>query len=633
MCNFRIGVISNSLKYIQSLREYASNSNISLVIHEPTAAESAINIAKNFEDLGVEAIIARGRTYKKIRDKVKIPVIEYIVGGFDILNTIDSIKSCPNEVAIANSIFSDDIELVNRMLNSCYPNTNFYYYDYSDVNSLRRNMDILISQGIKDFIGGGITVQIALEKGVQGYEMYPNEKRINDIFEQVKLIIKVSRIQKEEKNMLNSVLNLINLGVAIITEDGNIKALNIAAEEIIPSNSNIYEILPKSRHWVIDKSYIKDDVNIINNKRIICDYIPLKDSGGIISINEGVIISKLEHKLRKDAISKGHIAKSTFSNIVGNSNKILTVKKIAKIFAMSDFNILLYGESGVGKELFAQSIHNASLKNNGPFIAINCGAIAPSLLESELFGYVEGAFTGAIRSGKQGLFELAHGGTIFLDEINSATAEFQTILLRVIEEKEIIRVGGSTVIPVDVRIISATNKKLEEKVREGTFRKDLYYRIDELTITIPPLRERIEDIDILIRNLAIKNNAHEQQVIKITEFIKDKMKGYDWPGNIRELENYIKRMLILDDDSLFSELTNSINAYEKTLESYYLNKDILNINTHYLEKINENDMKTLLSKIESQLLQEIIQSQGLSKIELAKKLGISRSTLWRKLNN
>lgn len=197
-------------------------------------------------------------------------------------------------------------------------------------------------------------------------------------------------------------------------------------------------------------------------------------------------------------MSKGHAAKYTFDDIVGNSLVIRQTKQLAGKMACSNSAVLIYGQTGTGKELFAQSIHNASPRRNYPFIAINCSAIPENLLESELFGYAEGAFTGARKGGKSGFFEQAHGGTLFLDEISEMNIHLQTRLLRVLQEKEVTRIGGDSVINVDVRIIAASNKKLKTLVNQSAFRKDLYYRLNVLSLQIPPLEERREDIPLLL---------------------------------------------------------------------------------------------------------------------------------------
>ncbi|HRU41034.1 MAG TPA: sigma 54-interacting transcriptional regulator, partial [Candidatus Diapherotrites archaeon] len=249
-------------------------------------------------------------------------------------------------------------------------------------------------------------------------------------------------------------------------------------------------------------------------------------------------IIEMENIVRANLAKRGHTAKYDFSSIIGKSKQITETKEIAKKLAKSNSTLLLTGESGNGKELFAHAIHKASNKQQGPFVAVNFAALPENLLESELFGYEEGAFTGAKKGGHAGLFEQAHNGTIFLDEIGDASLRIQARLLRVLQEKEVMRVGGTKILPIDVRIIAATNKNLEVLVQEEKFREDLYYRLNVLPIRIPPLRERKEDIPLLIEKILEKFLKGNEMIISSEAM--DILMEYDWPGNIRELENTIE---------------------------------------------------------------------------------------------
>jgi PAS domain S-box-containing protein len=238
-------------------------------------------------------------------------------------------------------------------------------------------------------------------------------------------------------------------------------------------------------------------------------------------------------------------ARYSCHDIMGNSPAIRLAKEQAARAAATPATVLLRGESGTGKELFAHAIHNASERRKGQFVRVNCAALTESLLESELFGYEEGAFTGALKGGRQGYFEEANRGTIFLDEIGEISLSLQTKLLRVLQEREIVRVGGTRPLSVDVRVIAATNANLEQKVKDGTFREDLYYRLNVLPIYIPPLRERREDIALLAAHLIFKlNQEFGREVERLSPAALEKLLRHDWPGNVRELENVLGRALI-----------------------------------------------------------------------------------------
>ena len=255
-----------------------------------------------------------------------------------------------------------------------------------------------------------------------------------------------------------------------------------------------------------------------------------------------------QQQFRLQMYHRGYQSKYTFDDIIGQSDAILRTKQIAARMAATDSAILLTGESGTGKELFAPSIHNASRRRDLPFVAINCAALSDSLLESELFGYDEGAFTGARKGGKLGLFEYAHRGTLFLDEIEAMSQTLQIKLLRVLQEKEFMRMGGNCIIPTDVRIIAASNEDLLERVRQGTFRKDLYYRLNTLPISIPPLRDRGDDLFLIAAHLMDRAGTH----FTFSPAAQAILRSYRWDGNVRELSNLVEYLFILGKERVDS---------------------------------------------------------------------------------
>ena len=283
--------------------------------------------------------------------------------------------------------------------------------------------------------------------------------------------------------------------------------------------------------------------------------------GLVVSFMNASRIQQMESQIRRQMSDKGLAARYTFRDIVHKSDIMDKTIENAGRYAGVSSNVLLVGETGTGKELFAQSIHNASKRAGNAFVAVNCAALPESLLESELFGYVEGAFTGAAKGGKMGFFEMAHKGTIFLDEIGDISPKLQSRLLRVLQEKEIIRLGNDTVIPIDVRVISATNKNLKEAVAAGEFRQDLLYRLDVLELNLPPLRKRGADISLLLTHYI--EFEHERTGCRL-KYLNDRalrlLENYPWPGNIREMRNFCERLCILcqkdtaDTDDIYRAL-------------------------------------------------------------------------------
>lgn len=361
---------------------------------------------------------------------------------------------------------------------------------------------------------------------------------------------KTARMNEALKRNMEVVLSTVNEAIIAVNHSGTIVLLNPETERILELNGPntlglpLKEVLPQidlSGCLESGESIVHDIKRIADNYFIICAN-PTTDSkgscnGAVITLRPVGEVQELETKVRRTLRRKGNEAKYTFGEIVGESHELKRSVDLARKFAKTDLTILIEGESGTGKELFAQAIHNHSQRRNNPFVALNFAALPENLVESELFGYEDGAFTGAKKGGRPGLFEEAHLGTILLDEIGDATLSVQKKLLRVLEEREVRRVGGSNVTPVDVRVIAATNQNLETLVKRGEFRNDLYYRLCAVPLTIPPLRERREDIIPLIQYFARKfrNNS-----LIMEEPLREFLLQYQWPGNIRELQNVVK---------------------------------------------------------------------------------------------
>jgi len=381
--------------------------------------------------------------------------------------------------------------------------------------------------------------------------------------------------------------------------------INIDCSRLIHGWPKIVERLSKK------ENILQEDVEVslkANKNEVNLSAYPIFGSDG--NTKEIVFVLKDVKKMRRLANKvTGSLAVYTFDKIIGESPTFLQTVAFAKKIADSKSTILLMGESGTGKEVFAQSIQNYSNRRDEPFVALNCGAIPKNLIESELFGYVGGAFTGAKSEGHPGKFEIADGGTLFLDEIGEMPYELQTSLLRVIEEGTVRRIGGNREIPVDVRIIAATNKNLKGEVEKGNFRKDLYYRLNVLPLRLPPLRERKEDIPLLIDYfMERKSRRLNKKKVNISASTMERLQNYDWPGNIRELENFVE--LIINTESIPGEISPETIVKSAASET----KKILS-----LAEVEELHIRSALEEV----------SYNISRC--AELLGISRNTLYRKL--
>lgn len=359
----------------------------------------------------------------------------------------------------------------------------------------------------------------------------------------------------------------ISENVLLVTDNkDNVAYFNDAASYFFEQSAtkvigkNFYKIFndyPSLLRLYASKKPIQQVTSIKKNRAVV-DLTPLNNMPNmniLISIIPASEINRRDAQLRTDIKESGFHTKYTFDSILGTSNQIRETIDLAHQYAKSDASIFISGESGTGKELFAQAIHNLSARSNFPFVSVNCAALPESLAESELFGYDEGAFTGASKRGKEGKFELAHRGTIFLDEIGDAPLSLQTKLLRVIEEQEVVRIGSNKVIPIDARIICASNRNLKQMVNDGLFRQDLYYRINVLPLQIPSLRERREDIPILAESIFDSLGMGNS---KLRKFLIQELLSYEWPGNVRELRSAIQLLSTLSDISNIS-FTDEIN--------------------------------------------------------------------------
>ncbi len=370
----------------------------------------------------------------------------------------------------------------------------------------------------------------------------------------VRKVAEVEALPSEQREQqLAAILHTVSEGIIAVDASGVITLLNPAAERVLISSASsalgrpIQEVLsdevPILQALATGKGYDHQEM-MINTPRGRSHYIT---TGRVIKNEQGQITGAVAamkdmNQVRELVYSITRPSMITFGDIVGRSKVIQQVISLAKTVARTDSTVMLRGESGTGKELFARAIHMASPRRNRPFVPVNCAALPDTLLESELFGYEQGAFTGAQRGGKQGLFEFVHRGTLFLDEIGELPRHLQAKLLRVLQEGKVRRVGGQEEIPVDVRLVTATSRNLEEMVRRGDFREDLYYRLNVIPLFLPPLRGRKEDIPLLVENLIAKLNSRlGTRVEGVSEAAMQKLLGHNWPGNIRELVNVVER--------------------------------------------------------------------------------------------
>lgn len=448
---------------------------------------------------------------------------------------------------------------------------------------------------------------------------------------------------KNLKSTLESAIESFFEGVVIVDRSGMITMINqaycdfLGVEHGKVIGRHVAEVIPNTRMHVVaqDGKAEITDIQRIREHNCVVTRIPIVKEGETVGAVGKVVfkdvkdlkilsnkLNKLEFELEyyKEELRKAYGGKYTFESIIGDNEKMQWIKSIAVKASKGNSTVLILGESGTGKEVFAQAIHNASTRNKGPFIKVNCAALPENLLETELFGYDEGAFTGAKKGGKPGKFELANRGTIFLDEIGDMPISMQVKLLRVLQEREFERVGGTKTIKLDLRVIAATNRDLTKMIEQGEFRQDLYYRLDIISLAIPPLRERTGDIPLLCDMLLKKIKKQVQHSVEgVSPATLQLLMAYKWPGNVRELENLLERAVNLMDDD---EILIAPEHLPPIVKKISKGKEPLEVSDNLAE---------VLGDAEKQAILKVLEEAGGNKSKAAKILGIHRSGFYQKL--
>lgn len=446
--------------------------------------------------------------------------------------------------------------------------------------------------------------------------------------------LEISELTRKEQQ---SILNEIDEGILSIDHNNIIKVANPVAERIFATSQdsiigrNINEFvigkdIPKLADFQLNK--VSDKLIRIKNINYLYNVAHItenEESHFIYTIRKVSEIQKQEQKARMELHRKGYVAKYNFQDIWGSNKLITSLKERAGKFANNDQTILITGESGTGKELLAHAIHNNSRRKDGAFVAINFAAIPESLVEAELFGYEGGAFTGANTEGRTGLFERAHNGTIFLDEIGDAPWSIQSRLLRTLQEKEIVRVGGSRIIPINVRVIAATNVDLKSCVNNSKFRADLFFRLNVLSLETIPLRSFKEDIPLLVAQYLSKITKENKREYSFSLKALQMLETYSWPGNMRELKNAVEYACYVCEGEVIEV---------EALPSYVLKHQEVKVARSWDEQVGKRKLPLILKEIEKQILREKLNRFGTdldAKKSIATGLGISIATLYNKL--
>lgn len=618
---------------IQVSKEAAKKTGEDVAIRK-VSFRNAIAAAKEFEKAGTEVIISRGTLgLKLIESDLSIPVVQIPITGYDLLRTIKEAQKLGQKIGIADTRdVLQGIQTIESVLGFSIEKHCVIVPEEAEAA-----VEALSKKKIDVLIGKSIFTNKVKNDSIKTVILTSGEESVIQAIHEARSLIEVRRTELKRTKELQAILDFIADGVIAVDEKGVITVCNPSVYSILnlPYDSvigkQIDDILVNSQMKKV-LSTGKEELNRIqdaNGVKVVANRIPIRHEqkvfGAVCTFQEVHRLQQQEQEIRKKLLHRGHVTKYSLNNIVGESEMYQKAVEKVKKYSQVDSTVLLTGETGVGKEVFAHLIHSFSKRTEGPFVAVNCAAIPENLLESELFGYVEGAFTGAKKGGKTGLFELAHQGTIFLDEIGELAESLQAQLLRVLQEGEVMRLGDERVIPINIRVIAASNRDFEKMVEDGSFRADLYYRLNILDIPIPSLRERIPDIpllcDFFIKELepGIRRNikGFTAEAMKI-------MQSYHWPGNIRQLRNIVERAMILSPENLIDSET-VLAAGGKDFSKLHVLKQHSNN--------DELDEETKLQNYEKEYILNVLKQVNGNKTEAAKILGIGRTTLWRKINS
>ena len=619
---------SNTIAMIlpPSLSDKAEATLKELQVHIPVHRASlndAVTISRDLESRGLMVLIVRGGTEFLLDDtNLAVSIVSIPVTALDVSRAVAAARRLGEKVGLI--AFPNMVSAIRAFEEiSGTRQTIRVINQQTEVADAMRDMS---RQGIEVIVGGGIINQYAAEYSLQTVVIDSDKEAILSAVNEAKRILRSVTNEKEQAQRFKTIIENIDSGLISVDQDERVQIVNPSAERLLRYSQDdlLGRKLGSVFPWLqlTDVIYSRqaelDHIHAHKGRSVIFSKIPILVSGssrGAIAVLEDVeTIRRMEEKNRLEYQKKGHFAKHTFSDMITCSDRTIATIAIAKQFARSESTIYIEGETGTGKEIFAQSIHNHSIRAAGPFVAVNCAALPESLLDSELFGYVSGAFTGADRKGKEGLFEMAHTGTIFLDEISEMDLSVQGRLLRVLQEKSIMRIGDNKLLPIDVRVIAASNRDIRQQVQAGNFREDLFYRLNVLNLHLEPIRRRQKDIPLLIEHFIqeIAPNFFD----RFAKFSPDEMAlllQHPWHGNVREIKNFAERYVLFRQLSLQPEISLS-----HLLEGSWNSRDTSGGDV----VIAGNDKQQIIRALEQ---------TGGNLTRAAELLAISRTTLWRRM--
>ena len=601
------------------------------LVHDMQTDEVHIDVVHRFGNPEIldhldsyDVVLARGITYRMVCAQYPDKHVTHLAfDGIDILEALLKCRESFHPKKIGICLKRDELKPILPGLCEL-THADISLYEVVDERSAYDAVDACQRDKVDAVVSGGTVSDICRKRGIPCTYINIRSATLERAMKEVLNTARTINTERTKTNIIRMILDSNDDAVLAVDEAGRILEANGRAYQLyqlafLPNwqGSPVREVNPQLTFIGSREVPCRDGEETIINLGGQKYYVKYKlisgeasGIGTLITTSSASKILQEERQLRKSLVRKSSAVKYTFRDIIAVNAEMRKKVDIAKKFSQAQSNVLITGETGTGKELFAHSIHSASGRMNQPFVAINCATLPETLLESELFGYEPGSFSGASREGKVGLFELAHQGTIFLDEIGEIPVALQAKLLRVLQEKEIRRIGSTTVIPVDVRVIAATNVNIQEQIAQGRFRSDLLYRLNALEIYIPPLRERPDDVIPLMEGqFRIIASAMGKRVPQLSAEAQNILRRYAWPGNVRELRNICERLVVLND---------AADVTAETLnELHVLFSDAVQPAAPAVSAaVTYQDTPLVLPTVKK-------------KKDLAKELGVSRTTLWR----
>ncbi len=603
--------------------EYAQRADI--IIIDKVYEQARQSVQALLHQGGVDAVVSAGSNGSYLREHLPVPVATVRAGGFELMDSLAQLAS--RFKCLAMVVHGEIPQGLQALVTEfALPVHVLSYTNETQAYSCVQRMQEL---GVEAVLAPGLVVDLARAAGLHAVLLY-SAAAVRVAMEDGLEMARASRAEAARHDRLRAMLGHLRDGVLAVDRHGRVYAVNPSMLALLNLSESalqgqlLHDVLPELDLQLVMRHARPDveKVQQVAGRTLVLTRIPIIEqgqvNGAVLVCQDPVVIQRLDRSLRSRRAGAGR-ARYQLTDLVGSSPVMQQVRALALAYARSSATALIRGESGTGKELLAQGMHNASARHAQPFVAVNCGAFPESLLESELFGYVEGAFTGSSRGGKVGLFEAAHTGTLFLDEVGEMPLTLQTRLLRVLQEKEVLRVGATEATPVDVRIIAATHQNLSQLVEQGRFRHDLFYRLNILTLELPPLRERLQDLPELLEFLCqqLSSRLGEADAKWPLQELLSRGLGYDWPGNIRELENMVERLLVLHATGLLQEG----ESLQQITPELYAGIEVETLSSWQVQQEHH----------ERRLLEAVLQECDGNRAQAADKLGISRSTLWRRM--